>query len=200
MSARLGSYYKSHEGYKYVWDDGVVADCEITTLDALRTNRLMSAIGVEDHSVIEIYTVEDGFCGEYLHRTKSIRLSAKGLDGLNNARWTYLHELSHMLLVKGEDHNLAFFALFGILLIRGNGMDTSQIFRLRYYDLQDECERLFGFDASKEGRLQWKVYSEHSDTLHELAVFMIMAAKSGKKIPDLITEIYVFLEEKYPLN
>lgn len=132
--------YKTFEKRIYQVDVELT-DSEKMTLELLRTHRLFNELKYKDYSLIEIFNDERAqyLNGEANFNTNTIHLNHSLLKDFKSARKTYLHELTHIALFKYDwhGHDIVFFTVFGILLMRGNNMNEKTLNLLRYYDMQD---------------------------------------------------------------
>jgi hypothetical protein len=132
--------YQSFEGYSY--DLNIeLTDQELTVLEVLRSHRLKKALRVEDETPIEIFkTGAYGKAGGVAWPSKKMMgLSQCRLIDLSLARLYYLHELAHILVYPYENylHDITFFAVNAILLLRAYDHDPLSLLKLSVYDLQD---------------------------------------------------------------
>lgn len=132
--------YQSFEGYSYDLQIELT-DQEFNVLEVLRSHRLKRALRVEDETPIEIFKegVYGKFGGIAWHKKKTIGLSRRRLIDLSSARLCYLHELAHILLFRYHNyfHDITFFAVNAILLLRAYDYDPLVLLKLDVYDLQD---------------------------------------------------------------
>jgi len=184
--------YKTFNGKLYQVDVELT-DFEIATIQFLRTNDWMKALKHKDDSIIEIFR-DDKDCnllGQAKRYTNIIRLNHCLFNDLKSARNIYLHELSHIVLNKYniEGHNIIFFVICGILLLRGNNMQETSLNSLVYYDMQNAIlydNKIIINDENYSIRLFERIGKKERNHLSDVYLLINKLAKSSMTLNQIV--------------